>query len=256
MNRNMTRRFAVATCCGKWKEIVKEYGIAVELDQYCQAENMDGERGEKVAKVIKKQLQEFPALALHGPFNELFPAAIDPGAREFAMSRFRQAADRAKEFGVKKMVVHSGWIPFVYFKEWQIPRAAEFWREFMAEQPADFELAIENVLDDEPYMMADLAKEIDDPRVGICYDVGHANIVSNVEQDEWMQVLAPYLKHLHIHNNDGERDYHRGLTDGTLDIQRILDQVLSDCSETTTVTAEILGGKESFDWLREKGYLD
>ena len=125
----------------------------------------------------------------------------------------------------------------------------------MADQPEDFEICIENVLDDEPDMMAAIARDAADPRIGLCYDVGHANIVGDRSQDEWLETMAPYLKHLHIHNNDGDRDLHRGLTEGTLDIERVLDGVIEKCAPDTTVTAEILSGPESFDWLREKGYL-
>ena len=255
MDRNIKDRIAIATCCGNWQQIAAEYGVAIELDQYCQAENMDGEKGVKVEKIIRKSLEKYDAMVLHAPFNELFPAAIDPKARELAMSRFNQAAELALSFGIKKMVVHSGYVPFVYFKEWQVPRSIEFWTEFMADKPDDFEIAIENVLDDEPYMLADIAKGADDPRIGLCYDCGHANIVGEAGQDEWLETMAPYLKHVHIHNNDGKMDYHRGFTEGTLDIERLLDGVISKCQPDTTVTAELLAGKESFEWLCEKGYL-
>lgn len=255
MGRDLSGRFAIATMCARWKQIADEYGLPVELDHYCQAQNLDGERGDKVAAAIAKDLENYRALSLHGPFNELFPSAIDPEARAFAMKRFHQAADRAKEFGVKKMVVHSGWVPFIYFKEWHVPRSVEFWTEFMADQPDDFQLVIENVLDDEPYTLVRIAEEINDPRVGLCYDVGHANIVGECDQDEWLEVLAPHLKHLHIHNNDGKADLHKGFAEGTLDIERLLDKMLELCSPETTVTAEILGGAESIEWLIERGFL-
>lgn len=254
-NRNLKDRFAIATCCPSWKSIAEEFGVGIELDQFCQAKNMDGELATKLGAVIRKDLEQFRGMVLHAPFNELFPAAIDPKARELAMERYRQAADLAHAFGIKKMVVHSGWMPHVYFKEWHIPRSVEFWTELMADQPADFELCIENVLDDEPDMMAALAEGCADPRIGICYDIGHANIVSPRDQDDWLQTLAPHLKHLHIHNNDGEKDFHRGLTDGNLDIARLLEGVIEKCAPDTTITAEILADRESFLWLQEQGYL-
>ncbi len=254
MDRNIKSRLAIATICSKWKPIADEYGVNVELDQYCQAENMDGEKGVKVKAIIRKSLTEYNCTVLHAPFNELFPSAIDPMARQLSMDRFQQAAALALDFGIKKMVVHSGYVPFVYFKQWHIPRSIEFWTEFMADKPADFEIAIENVLDDEPDMLAEIAKGANDPRIGICYDVGHANIISEGSQDQWLETLAPYLKHLHIHNNDGTGDFHKGLTEGTLDIERLLDRTISICSPETTITAEIFDAKESFEWLKEKGY--
>jgi len=255
MDRNIKSRFFIATMCGRWQQIASEYGVAIELDQYCQAENMDGEKGKKVEAIIRKSLEKYEGRVLHAPFNELFPAAIDPKARQLAMDRFQKAADLAMSYGIKKMVVHSGYIPFVYFKEWHIPRSVEFWTEFMADKPDDFEIAIENVLDDEPDMLAAIARDANDPRIGLCYDVGHSNIISDVGQDQWLETMAPYLKHLHIHNNDGERDYHRALMDGNLDIERLLDGVIEKCAPTTTVTAEILADGGSFDWLKGKGYL-
>lgn len=255
MDRNIRSRISIATCCPKWKQIAGEFHVAIELDQFCQAKNMDSPIVERITPVIRRDLEEFPGAVFHAPFNELFPAAIDPKARKLAMDRYLQAAELARSFGIRKMVVHSGWIPHVYFKEWHIPRSAEFWAGFMEHQPEDFHLSIENVLDDEPEMMAEIVRRMNDPRVGICYDVGHANIVSREGQDRWMEVLAPYLNHLHIHNNGGKRDEHKGLTEGTLDIERLLDHVIENCSEETTVTCEILAGKESFTWLEEKGYL-
>ena len=135
MDRNIQPRLAIATMCGKWQQIAEEYGVAIELDQYCQAENMDGTKGEKVEAVIRKSLEKYKGLVLHAPFNELFPAAIDPKARQLAMDRLQQAANLAIIYGVKKMVVHSGFMPHVYFKEWHIPRSVEFWTEFMEDKP-------------------------------------------------------------------------------------------------------------------------
>lgn len=255
MDRNIRSRLAIATICGKWREIADEYGVAIELDQYCQAENMDGEKGERVEAEIRKSLTKYRSFVLHAPFNELFPAAIDPKARNLAMERLRQAAALAMSFGIKKMVVHSGYVPFVYFKEWHVPRSIEFWTEFMSDMPADFEIAIENVLDDEPDMLAAIARGAGDPRIGLCYDAGHANIVSRQSQDRWLETLAPYLKHLHIHNNDGTADDHRGFAEGSLDIERLLDGMLQKCFQNTTVTAEIFSAGESFEWLKGKGYI-
>ena len=219
MDRNLKERFSIATMCGNWQSIAREFDLTIELDQYCQAENMDGERGSKVKAMVEKHISEFRPAVFHAPFNELFPAAIDPKARALAMSRFNQAADLAMEFGVNMMVVHSGYVPFVYFKEWQVPRSIEFWTEFMEDKPDDFQIVIENVLDDGPYMLADIAKGVNDPRVGVCYDVGHSNIISKQSPEEWLDVLAPYLKHIHVHNNDGKKDLHKGFADGVINIE-------------------------------------
>lgn len=110
-------------------------------------------------------------------------------------------------------------------------------------------------------MLVDIAKGVNLHNVGLCFDAGHANITQRVNpdtgvgQDEWLDAMAPYLKHLHIHNNDGTGDFHKDLGEGTLDIERLLDGVLEKCSPETTITAETLSGKESFKWLSERGYI-
>lgn len=254
MAESLKNRLSIATMCGNWQQVADKYGLAVETDHFCQAENLDGDKAIRAKADLTQLVDKYEVRVLHAPFNELFPAAIDPKARTLAMNRLNQAADIAMEFGIKKMVVHSGYIPFVYFKEWHINRSVEFWRDFMADKPEDFEICIENVLDDEPYMLTNIVKAIDDKRVGLCYDVGHANIVGECSQDEWLNVMSPYLKHLHIHNNDGTGDFHGELMSGSIDIKRMLDGVIEKCRHDTTITLEVLNCDNTLDWLKAKGY--
>lgn len=254
MGESLKERLSIATMCDGWQDAVERYGLAVESDHFCQAENMDGDKGIAAKAELAQLVKQHNVNILHAPFNELHPAAIDPKARKLAMDRLNQAAEIAIEYGIKKMVVHSGYIPFVYFKEWHHARSVEFWKEFIADKPDDFEICIENVLDDEPHMLAEIAKDINDKRVGLCYDVGHANIVGECSQDEWLEVMAPYLKHLHIHNNDGSGDFHGEIMNGTVDIDRIINGVIEKCSSNATLTLEMLNCENTLDWLAAKGY--
>lgn len=55
---------------------------------------------------------------LHAPFAELSPCAVDPLVREVAQKRFRQTLTMAQALSISKIVVHSGFIPHIYFPEW------------------------------------------------------------------------------------------------------------------------------------------
>ena len=254
MSNNLRDRLIIATMCSNWREVAENYGLGIEGAYFCQAENKDGEKGVHAKAELAQMLKQYVMIVMHAPFNELYPAAIDPRARALAMSRLNQAAEIAIEFGIKKMVVHSGYVPFVYFKQWHHERSVEFWKEFIADKPEDFEICIENVLDDEPHMLADIAKEIGDRRVGLCFDVGHANILGNADLMEWIRVMAPYLKHIHIHNNDGTGDFHNEIMDGIIDADAVLRGVIDECDPHTTVTLEILKCENTLDWLKDKGY--
>ncbi len=46
------------------------------------------------------------------------------------------------------------------------------------------------------------------PKAGICFDTGHA-LVFDHDLGDTVRLAAPYLKCLHVHDNDGTRDAHR-----------------------------------------------
>lgn len=257
MNRNIKDRLYIATVCAEHREIISKYDIGAELDQFCQAEKMDAPLHEDACEEIEELLerQQKKRCVLHAPFSEIFPAAIDPKARELAMQRLQQAAGFALKYGAEKMVVHSGWVPLIYFKEWQEDRAVEFWEEFMANRHDGLKIVVENVMDDEPYMLAKMMDRIKNPNIKLCLDVGHAACVGSTPVVEWLEVLAPYLGHLHIHNNDGTYDFHKPIFEGIVDMEKSLDKAIKLCEADTTFTIESLEGLSSMEWLQARGYL-
>ena len=148
------------------------------------------------------------------------------------------------------MVVHNGWIPFMYFKEWQAEKGAEFWEAFMENKPKDFTIHIENVLEDEPYMMRDMMKNIKDPRIKICLDVGHANATTpeDIPVETWIDVLGP-------HNNDGTGDSHGDFYQGSMDMNSIFESIEKHCNPDVTFTIEARECASCAKWLKEKGYI-
>lgn len=253
---NVKDRLYIATVCAEHKEIIERFGLGVELDHFCMAEVMEGQKWQKADAEIRPLLAKAPRSILHAPFNELFPAAIDPKAKALAFERLESAAELAVHYGVRKMVVHSGYVPNVYFKEWHIERSIEFWHRFMEGKPADFQIVIENVMEDEPYMMVKLMEGIEKPNVRLCLDVGHAACISDVPVSEWLDVLAPYLGHLHVHNNDGVHDLHDPLPEGVIPMDSFMEDVAAKCGEDTTITLECLSGISSVKWLVSQGYLE
>ena len=119
-------RLFLSTIADDAVQTAREFGLGVELAQFCLAENMD-----KTPPDVQASLDaalEVPRRVLHAPFAELCPAAIDPLVRAVTRRRFLQAAALAKRYGAEKMVVHSGFIPLVYYPEWFAPQSAAFWR--------------------------------------------------------------------------------------------------------------------------------
>jgi len=226
--------------------VAKEYGLGLEIAEYCTAWNMD-EKFAGVDGVVKKKLEGISESLLHAPYNELFPCAIDKKARQLAAYRYRQAIDLAKRYGAKKVIIHGGYNPRIYFPVWYVEQSIAFWKAFLEEDPG-VQIVLENVLEDDPQWLLDIVKGVDDPRLRLCLDIGHVNAYSALPVMDWLEMWAPYISHLHIHNNDGSRDLHNALGDGTIPVKEILLRAESMCPNATC-TLELMKSEMSVHWL-------
>lgn len=193
-------------------------------------------------------------LWLHAPFAELIPCAIDPNVRANAMARFRQTTALAARLGVRRIVVHGGFIPYVYFPEWYVEQSICFWKEFLADAPDDLLLAVENVMEPGPEMLVEIARGVDDPRLGLCLDVGHADtVVSKTPPADWLAPMLPDLRHVHLHDNHGALDEHLPLGAGTIDFAPILAALAAH--PDITITLENQDILPSLQYLQANGWL-
>lgn len=232
--------------------VAREYGFGLELAEFCTAWNMD-EKFTHVDSVVKKKLEGIPRSLLHAPYNELFPCAIDKKARALAAERYRRATELATRYGSRKVIIHGGYNPRIYFPVWYVKQSVLFWQDFLRSDPG-VEIVLENVLEDDPRWLLDIVASVDDPRLRLCLDIGHVNAYSSVPVPDWLELWAPYLSHLHIHNNDGSRDEHRALNEGTIPIKELLLQARHLCPDATC-TLELMNDAPSVIWLRENDLI-
>lgn len=230
----------------------KEYEINLEIAEFCTAWNMD-EKFEGVDQVVKKKLEGVPKSLLHAPYNELFPCAIDKKARALAAERYRHATQLAKRYGSKKVIIHGGYNPWIYFPIWYTEQSALFWKEFLKEDPG-VEIVLENVLETDPQWLLDVVKRVDDPRLRMCLDIGHVNAYSSIPVLGWLEDCAPYISHFHVHNNDGTRDQHNALHDGSIPMKEFLLRAEALCPDAT-FTFELMKDRPSMQWLKENGLI-
>ena len=212
-------------------ELARELGLGVEIAEYCTAWNMDREYPQTDER-LRGALAGNPRRILHGPFNELFPCAIDPQARDLAARRYRQAIALARDYGADKVVIHAGFNPWLYYPVWFREQSAVFWREFLAEEPG-VEIVLENVLEQEPEWMTEILRAVDSPRLRLCLDVGHVNAYSPVDAAQWLRRCAPWISHFHLHNNNGTRDAHDPLFRGSIPMEELLTLAGELCPEAT-----------------------
>ena len=256
---NLKNKLYIATFQNNAVEVAKNYGLGLEFNNTCISEILDFQNREKLLADMKKDFENvgFGTAVLHGPFTEIHPAAIDYRARDLAMVRIEEAYEVCEALGIKKMVVHTGWIPFIYFKEWQAQKGADFWQKFMKDKPDDFSICVENVLDDEPYMLADMMHRIEDHRIKLCLDIGHANAVTSKEipVEDWIKELGPYISHFHLHNNYQDNDTHSDFNTGSMDMDAVFEAIEKHCADDVTFTIEARECENCVKWLLERGYI-
>lgn len=235
--------------------LARQYGLGLELAEYCTAWNMDDEFEETHAQVTE-EMKGIDRFTFHAPFNELYPSAIDRKAAALARERYLQAAELSvKTYGIRRIIVHSGYLPLVYFPSWFIERSVIFWKDLLQELPEDVTVCYENVMEEDPEAMLEVIRQVNDPRFVMCLDVGHAHAVSEkMTVYDWLERCAPCIGHFHIHNNNGSRDLHAPLGEGSMDMERLLRRAAELCPEAT-YTIENMHAEESVRFLLEKGLL-
>lgn len=239
----------LSTTASDASSVARQYGLGLEIAEFCTAWNMDDKFPESDA-LVRQKLEGIKHCVLHAPFNELFPCAIDPKARELARYRYRQAIALARTYGAKKVVIHGGYHPWIYYPVWYTEQSILFWEDFLAEDPG-VELVLENVLEPEPDMLTDIIRSVNNPWLGMCLDVGHVNAYSKRPVTEWLERCAPWIRHFHIHNNDGSWDTHSALNSGTIPMKEFLARAENLCPEAT-FTLELMEAEASVRWLLEE----
>ena len=247
------RRFYLSTISPDAPETARRYGLGLEIAEYCTAYNMD-EHFPETDAAVREKLGGISRRTLHAPFNELFPCAIDPRARALAAGRFRESIALAKRYGAEKVVIHGGYNPKMYYPCWYTEQSAIFWKEFLREDPG-VDIVLENVLEEEPESLLGIVRAVDSPRLGLCLDVGHANAYSSVPVPDWLEKLAPYLRHFHLHNNDRSADTHAPLDAGSIPMRGVLERALALCPAASFALELPENTAAGALWLAENGFI-
>lgn len=143
--------------------LARKWGLGLELTTFTYAPNLEDPHWLEEAR---KEMSGIGNFVLHAPFAELSPCAVDPLVREVAQKRFRQTLTMAQALGISKIVVHSGFIPHIYFPEWFVAESVRFWRDFLESVPENTVLCLENVMDPGPEMLVQVAEGVNDPGCG------------------------------------------------------------------------------------------
>ena len=219
----------------------KEYNANFEYNDFFLPFVMDDEEKKKELIDFYKSIdRDRSEDTMHGAFLDVTLHSADDRIREVSELRVRQSMEIAKELGIRGVVFHTNMIAnfkdAVYMKKWVDTNAA-FYKKLLQEYPGIY-VFVDNMFDFDPDMLLALAKEMEnEPRFGICLDYAHATI-SKVEAKKWFEVLKPYIKHMHINDNDMKNDLHMAIGTGNINYKE-LKELLESCETEPSILVEV-----------------
>ena len=161
--------------------------------------------------------QQLPC-TVHLPFWDLHPASLDDNILRATRKTLALAVDRALRLQPAHLVGHVSFLRYVHQLEYTqfLDRSQATWQPLAAAiQDPDLPLLLENTHDESPQVLADVLGRLDGANsgaCGVCFDVGHWSCFNGglhkKDLPHWLDVLGPWIRACHVHDNDGSGDQH------------------------------------------------
>lgn len=200
-------------------ELARDYHVAFEINDFYDPDVLDSPR--RIDEIAERYRQAGIPVGstMHGAFFDVILHSRDAVVRKNSQLRMRQSMEIARNLGLEAVVFHINYQPGIVGDDYVngvIRRNAEFVGELLKDYP-EINIYLENMFEDSPYVIVEISKLLKDyPNYGVCLDYGHA-FVYGTDIEQWVTELAPYVKHLHINDNDLKRDLHLAVGSGSID---------------------------------------
>ncbi|HHX29296.1 MAG TPA: sugar phosphate isomerase/epimerase [Firmicutes bacterium] len=232
-------------------QLARSLGLGLEIVDYLL---MDPEEDiTEKRKSVSQMMVGFSRLSFHGTAVGRDLVEINILSDDELLAIYDESYEHARFHGIDNIVFHSYYLASQETPSVWVTKKAAFWKEYLRNKPASLRVYVENFIDDTPELLAELCDLVDDPRLRICLDVGHAGANSFIDLSEWIRLLGKRIGHVHLHNNDGLEDKHWPLGQGVLDMAAIIEALL-DKAGSPTLALEC-DPKESLRWLVQNGLL-
>jgi len=179
----------------------------------------------------------------HDVSSPLNIATRDRAGRIAAMDEIKRAIEVAEAVPFRYLIQHIG-TSGEGFDEHKFDAAmtsVEHLRAFA--KPLGVRILIENIPNElsTPEKLVEFIQVIHFEDVGICYDSGHAHMGDGTLQA--IEMMAPYIRSTHIHDNNQDRDSHLWPGEGTIDWNETL-RMLRTVPQMPPLLMEIDGEPE------------
>ena len=184
--------------------------------------------------------------------------------RKATMTAFNYAYDIAKELECTEVVVHNGFVPNTSYYEGWVRNATAFWQEFFKDKDDTITMMIENQCEEDSEVLKMEIDSVNDLRLKVCLDIGHAHANSNMAIEDWITTLGKRIGYLHLHNNHGKvegrpsfkNDEHLGLDNGTINIEKVCNILEEYCPDAIwNIECKLDYIENSVEVIKKLGYI-
>jgi sugar phosphate isomerase/epimerase len=165
-------------------------------------------------------------------------ASTDRAARIEAMDEIKRAIELAEQIPFRFLIQHIG-VGNESFNERKFEAAmtsVEHLRAFA--KPLGVKILLENIPNElsTPERLVEFIQTTHFDDVGICFDTGHANMMSDVPTA--FETVKKHIHSTHVHDNAKDRDSHLWPGDGNIDWKQTLE-LLNDAPHKPPLLLEI-----------------
>lgn len=240
--------------------LAQKHNLGFEYNDFFKPQVLDD------TSLCEQYIKEYKAHSLpsfctmHGDFFDVLVTSEDKKIREISALRINQSIDVAKKMRVSAIIFHTNYNPFLNTKTYVdsfVSKNIEFWGEVLSQNP-DINIYLENMFEQTPDVLIEIAKGLCHfKNFGICLDFAHA-VISKTSADVWVEKLCPFIRHIHINDNDLTSDLHLAWGDGKINRALFYNLYEKHLQETSILieTSGIENQIRSIETLIADGFIE
>lgn len=239
-----------------YQQLSNEYQLAYELNDFFDPSVLGDEvkRQEIISTYKKYGIPE--GSTMHGAFFDIVIFSYDEQIRNVSKMRMKQSMEIARELGVKGVIFHTNWNLLLngeVYNNHAVELICEYVEELLIEY-SEIDIYLENMFDDGPDILCRISEQLSRyHNYGVCFDYAHA-IISKTDINYWLECLGPYMKHVHINDNDLQNDLHLAIGEGEINWDCFVKNYIKYFSECSVLieTTNPENQKKSLEYLKER----
>jgi len=215
---------------------------------------LDAKRLETIRRIANEKGFE---LTLHAPFVDMNIASPNSILRRTILRQLEKSIQYASRLNCRLWIFHpgkrTGISEFYPGLDWQLNLESMHYLSEMARRHG-IEIAVENIPEPFPFLL----KSVDDfsrfysdfdGDIGLTLDIGHANISRQVL--EFIRQFPKKIVHIHVSDNDGTFDFHRGVGYGNIDWRKVASAVKESKYDNIVMLESVDHVEESLQKLKK-----